>query len=139
MFAREPFAFAPAMKLALATITALLLAAPGATHAAEHPIQPGDSPQAILDRATPGDRLVFMPGLHEHALGKHRSLLYVDKPIEIELQEGATLSCAGVTNSKPRARSPPTRTPAKSSTISRSAGGSISHGPRWKGPRRMAP
>ncbi len=54
------------------------------------------SPSSIA--TAPGDRLVFMPGLHEHALGKHRSMLYVDKPIEIELQEGATLKLApGVT------------------------------------------
>ncbi|HVX62809.1 MAG TPA: hypothetical protein VHC19_19475 [Pirellulales bacterium] len=98
MFAREPFAVVSAMKLALATIAALLLAASAATHAAEHLIQPGDAPQAVLDRAAPGDRLIFMPGLHEHALGKHRSILYVDKPVEIELKEGATLKLApGVT------------------------------------------
>lgn len=98
MSARAPFAVVPAMKHALATIAALLLASPGAAHAAEHLIRPGDAPQAILDRAAPGDRLVFMPGLHEHGLGKHRSILYVDKPVEIELKEGATLKLAsGVT------------------------------------------
>lgn len=59
--------------------------------AAEHLIQPGDSPQAVLDAAAPGDKLVFAPGLHQHRLGKHRSLLYVDKRVEIELREGATL------------------------------------------------
>ena len=61
---------------------------------AEHLIQPGDSPQAVLDAAAPGDRLVFMPGLHVHGLGKHRAMLYVDKPVEIELKEGATLKLA---------------------------------------------
>jgi hypothetical protein len=61
---------------------------------AEHLIRPGDSPQSALDGAAPGDRLVFMPGLHVHGLGKHRAMLYVDKPVEIELKEGATLKLA---------------------------------------------
>lgn len=56
-----------------------------------HSVRPGDDPQAILDRAAPGDRIVFLPGLHEHGLKKHRSLLFVDKAIDIELQAGATL------------------------------------------------
>ncbi len=62
--------------------------------AADHLIEPGESPQAVLDRAAPGDRLVFLPGLHEHGLSKHRSILYVDKSIEIELRAGATLRLA---------------------------------------------
>lgn len=75
-----------------------LLVFQGSLRAAEHLIHPGDSPQAILDRAAPGDRLVFLPGLHQHGLGKHRSVLYVDKSVEIELKDGATLKLApGVT------------------------------------------
>jgi hypothetical protein len=62
--------------------------------AAEHLIRPGDSPQGVLDRAAPGDRLVFLPGLHQHGLGKHRAILYVDKSVEIELKEGAVLKLA---------------------------------------------
>lgn len=57
-------------------------------------VRPGDVPQEVIDRAAPGDRLVFLPGLHQHGLGKHRSILYVDKAIEIELQSGATLQLA---------------------------------------------
>ncbi|MFZ4767596.1 MAG: hypothetical protein ACOYMN_21830, partial [Roseimicrobium sp.] len=79
-------------KLLLPTL-ALLAHAP-LLRAAEHLIQPGDSPQAVLDRAAPGDRLVFQPGLHSHLPGKHRALLYVDKSVEIELKEGATLKLA---------------------------------------------
>lgn len=60
----------------------------GFVSAEEHQIRPGDSPQAVLDRAAPGDRLVFLPGLHQHAPGKHRAILYVDRAIDIELQEG---------------------------------------------------
>ena len=71
-----------------------LVAAVPLLHAAEYSIQPGDDPQAIMDRATPGDRLVFLPGLHQHVPSKHRALLYVDKSIEIELREGATLKLA---------------------------------------------
>ena len=71
-----------------------LLAFAQPTHSAEHSIQPGESPQAVLDRAAPGDKLVFLPGLHQHRLGKHRALLYVDKAVEIELKEGATLKLA---------------------------------------------
>jgi len=43
--------------------------------AAEHLIRPGDSPQEVLEMSAPGDRLVFLPGVHEHGLGKHRSIL----------------------------------------------------------------
>lgn len=65
-----------------------------AASAAEHIIQPGEVPQDILDRAAAGDRLVFAAGLHQHSLGRHRSLLSVDKPIEIELKRGAVLKLA---------------------------------------------
>lgn len=75
-------------------IATLLLGAAAQLHAVEHTIRPGDSPTAVLDRAAPGDRLVFLPGLHQHGLGKHRAMLYVDKSIEIELKEGATLKLA---------------------------------------------
>jgi hypothetical protein len=59
-----------------------------------HPILPGQNAQTILDRAQPGDRLVFKPGSHVQRLGKHRSMLYVDKSIDIELEAGATLQLA---------------------------------------------
>lgn len=59
--------------------------------AAVHNVKPGDDPQYILDRAAAGDRIVFLPGLHQHGLKKHRSILYVDKAIDIALQAGATL------------------------------------------------
>ncbi len=62
--------------------------------AVEHEIRPGDDPQAVLDSAAPGDRLIFLPGLHQHGLKKHRSLLYVDKSLHIELRAGATLKLA---------------------------------------------
>ncbi|MFM7316356.1 MAG: hypothetical protein ACKO5E_05365 [bacterium] len=77
---------------ALAT-TVLFVFAVG--HAAEHLIKPGDSPQSVLDAAGAGDKVIFLPGLHEHKLGKHRSILYVEKPIHIELKAGATLKLAG--------------------------------------------
>ncbi|MBM3758142.1 MAG: hypothetical protein FJW38_29710 [Acidobacteria bacterium] len=63
--------------------------------AAEREIKPGESPQAALDAANPGDKLVFLPGLHEHKLARHQSILYVDKPVHIELKTGATLKLAG--------------------------------------------
>jgi len=63
-------------------------------NAAEHAIRPGEPPQSILDKAAPGDRIVFLPGLHQHGLGKHRSMLYVDKPVEIELKAQAVLKLA---------------------------------------------
>jgi hypothetical protein len=62
--------------------------------AAEHRIKPGDDPQAVMDAAAPGDKLTFLPGLHQHGLKKHRSILYVDKSVEIELMAGATLKLA---------------------------------------------
>ncbi|HZK83066.1 MAG TPA: hypothetical protein VFC46_18420 [Humisphaera sp.] len=79
------------MKKILTSIAFSLILFVSALHAAEHLIRPGDSPQEALDASAPGDRLVFLPGVHEHGLGKHRSILYVDKPVEIELKEGATL------------------------------------------------
>lgn len=60
----------------------------------EHRIAPGEDPQQVLDQAAPGDRLVFLPGIHIHGLQRHRSMLYVDKSIDIELQEGAVLKLA---------------------------------------------
>lgn len=68
-----------------------LLAFAPLLHAAVHSIHPGDNPQAVMDRAAPGDTLVFLPGLHQHGLTKHRSILYVDKSVHIELREGAVL------------------------------------------------
>ena len=82
---------------ALTTLVCSLLL-PLVSVAAEHLLRPGDSPQATLDRAAAGDRLVFLPGLHQHGPGRHRAILYVDKSIEIELRDGATLQLApGVT------------------------------------------
>lgn len=63
-------------------------------HAAEHLIKPGDPPQQVLDAAAAGVTVVFLPGLHEHKVGKHRSILYVEKPVHIELKAGATLKLA---------------------------------------------
>ena len=66
--------------------------------AAEHQVQPGEPPQPILDAAGAGDTIVFLPGLHQHGLGRHRAILSVEKPITIELRAGATLKLAdGVT------------------------------------------
>lgn len=90
---RDALGYGSAGLLGLSLPT-LLRAAPTASSAAEHLIKPGDSPQAILDAAAPGDKIVFLPGLHEHGLGRHRSMLYVDKSIEIDLREGATLKLA---------------------------------------------
>jgi hypothetical protein len=80
------------MKRTLLLIVALLPLVP--SRAAEHQLKPGESPQEALDRAASGDRLVFLPGLHQHRLGRHRSMLYIEKPVEIELQSGATLKLA---------------------------------------------
>ena len=76
----------------LTSLALVLLAA--AAGAAEHRIKPGEDPQAVLDAAAPGDKLAFLPGLHQHGLKKHRSILYVDKSVEIELMAGATLKLA---------------------------------------------
>ena len=56
-----------------------------------HYVRPGDNPQAALDAAQAGDKIVFLPGLHEHPLRQHQSILYVDKSIDIELMEGTVL------------------------------------------------
>lgn len=74
------------------SVMGLLLSA--ASVAAEISVKPGDLPQEALDRAAPGDRLVFLPGLHQHRLGRHQAMLYVDKSVDIELQEGAILKLA---------------------------------------------
>ena len=73
----------------------LVLAASFASaFATEFKIKPGEDPQAVFDAAAPGDKLTFLPGLHQHGLKKHRSILYVDKSMEIELLAGATLKLA---------------------------------------------
>jgi len=71
-----------------------LIFSPPSLQADEHLIQPGESPQTILDRAQAGDRIVLLPGLHEHAPGRQRAMLYVDKSVEIELREGAIFRLA---------------------------------------------
>jgi hypothetical protein len=82
------------MKRSTVLLAAFILASQCVLPAAEHLVRPGDSPQEILDRAAPGDRLIFLPGLHQHGLGRHRAIVYVDKSVEIELQEGSTLKLA---------------------------------------------
>ncbi|MBS1823946.1 MAG: hypothetical protein JST93_01375, partial [Acidobacteria bacterium] len=62
--------------------------------ASVHEVQPGQNAQAVVDRAQAGDRVVFRPGLHVQRLGKHRSMVYVDKQLDIELEAGATLKLA---------------------------------------------
>jgi hypothetical protein len=69
-------------------LTCLLLAAN------VHEVRPGQNAQAIVDAAQPGDHIVFRPGVHLQTLGKHRSMVYVDKPLDIELEAGATLKLA---------------------------------------------
>jgi hypothetical protein len=66
----------------------------GDGQATEHRVHPGEDPQLVLDRAAPGDRIMLLPGLHERPLGRHQSILYVDKPIDIELADGAILKLA---------------------------------------------
>lgn len=82
------------MKPILPCVLVVFLPHLAAVSAAEHLVHPGEPPQAVLDRAAPGDRLVFLPGLHQHGLGKHRAMLYVDKSIDIELKQGAMLQLA---------------------------------------------
>jgi hypothetical protein len=79
---------------AASALTLLTVALAGAQSAAVHQIRPGDDPQVVADKAAPGDQLVFLPGVHLRRLGKHRSMLYVEKPLDIELQPGATLKLA---------------------------------------------
>ena len=56
-----------------------------------HQINPGQAPQSILESASSGDKIVFLPGLHKHPLNQHQSILYIDKSIDIELMAGAVL------------------------------------------------
>ncbi len=62
--------------------------------ASVHEVRPGQSAQAVVDAARAGDKIVFRPGVHVQKLGKHRSMVYVDKPLEIEIEAGATLKLA---------------------------------------------
>jgi len=59
-----------------------------------HLIKPGQDPQSVLDQASRGDRIVLLPGVHQHPLNRHQSILYVDKSIDIELMAGAVLKLA---------------------------------------------
>ena len=74
------------MKPILRFLAVLLLAPLAALHADEHLIQPGDNPQDVMDRAAPGDRIVFQSGLHLHHPGKHRALLYEVSPEPFNFQ-----------------------------------------------------
>ena len=80
------------MRIILTAVVLLAFAATSRT--AEHHIKPGDDPQKVLNAAAPGDKLVFLPGMHQHKLGQHRAILYVNKSVHIELREGATLKLA---------------------------------------------
>jgi hypothetical protein len=75
-------------------VFAALLIIGEVNHAAEHRIKSRDDPQQLLDAAAPGDKLLFLPGLHQNKLGRYRAMLYVDKSIHIELMAGATLKLA---------------------------------------------
>ena len=66
------------------TLITLFASAVVPVTAAEHRIRPGDDPQAALDAAMPGDKLTFLPGLHQHGLGRHAAILYVDKSVDID-------------------------------------------------------
>lgn len=60
-----------------------------------HEIQPSDNPQVIIDTASTGDLVRFLPGLHEHRINNNghtqNSIIYIDKPLNIELLGGAIL------------------------------------------------
>lgn len=74
-------------------VMTMLLPITGAK-AAEHLVRQGEPPQPILDAAAAGDTIVFLPGLHQHGIGRHRAILSVEKPITIHLRAGATLKLA---------------------------------------------
>jgi hypothetical protein len=78
----------------VATFALVVAAAASDARAAEHEVRPGQPPQPILDAAAAGDTIVFLPGLHQHGLGRHRAILSVEKPITIDLRAGATLKLA---------------------------------------------
>lgn len=78
----------------VATFAVVVAAAASGAKAAEHEVRPGQPPQPILDAAAAGDTIVFLPGLHQHGLGRHRAILSVEKPITIDLRAGATLKLA---------------------------------------------
>ena len=82
----------PSTRVVASALMLLTLRADAQTPTIE--IKPGDNPQHILDAASPGSKLVFLPGLHQHAFGHHRSILYVDKSVDIELRRGAVLKLA---------------------------------------------
>lgn len=73
-----------------------------------------------LDRAAPGDGVVFLPGLHQPPLSKHRACCCVDKSVEIELKAGATLKLATRPPfwKKPPKSRPTTETPKQRDDLS---------------------
>ncbi|MFM8702806.1 MAG: hypothetical protein ACKOHG_02885, partial [Planctomycetia bacterium] len=82
-----------AMAMVSSALVAVAVAA-GIAAAAEHLVRPGAPPQPILDAAAAGDTIVFLPGLHQHGLGRQRAILSIEKPITIDLRAGATLKLA---------------------------------------------
>lgn len=60
----------------------------------EREVHPGENIQSVVDRAAPHDRIVLLPGEHLTRIGRYRSMLYVGKPLDIELRDGAILKLA---------------------------------------------
>lgn len=54
-------------------------------------IKPTDNPQTIIDNAPAGSKITFADGVHEHSLSKYNSMIYIDKPLIIEIPSSATL------------------------------------------------
>ena len=133
---RHLFAFIQAMIHAIATITALLLAAQGETLPPSIRFDPAvrrRPSKTVQPQATAWSSC--LRGL-QHAFGKHRSILYVDKSVKMELREGHNAEAGQTVGHQLEAKGEITtdQDTAKSSTISRLAGSSISHAPRWKDP-----
>lgn len=64
----------------------------------EHNIIPGQDPQQVVDYASPGDLVIFLPGDHIHGINNNgatkNSIVYVDKSLSIEKMAGSRLILA---------------------------------------------
>jgi hypothetical protein len=58
-----------------------------------HYVEPGDDAQAIVDAATAGDVIYFMPGLHDLPLQANFACVYITKQLYIYLSAGCTVRC----------------------------------------------
>ena len=83
------------MRICLPYITAvLLLADPGAAPAATHVVNPGESIQAAVDAARPGDTILVKAGVYAPTPGAHSVVHVTTDDLTLTASLGAVIGAA---------------------------------------------